>query len=151
MIQLVNRIPPNMAPEAYVTYRILAPITTHWMPATCEQVECEAFIYGWTIAVDEATELGQRQAHYIRHDRTRSARESRSDAGLTVFDFGAGQQCFAASQHKRQVRPDQFIVDGGDWRGNPRRVERRVHTDAKFWVEDFAENQDKLHTLIEKG
>lgn len=147
----LNRIIPNMPAEAYATYRVLAPISTHWIPATCEQVSCLDFLSGFRIDIDEATELGQRQAHFIRHDKTRSCAETRTETGLTRFTYQPGNKCFSADQHKRQVRPDRFLVDGGDWRGNPRGIARREHTRAEFWIEDFAENQDRLKTLIERG
>jgi hypothetical protein len=55
--------------------------------------------------------------------------------------------------NKHQVRlekPEIFIVKGGDHRGNPKGTPTRVHTKAEFWVEEFAETQDKIQTQIEK-
>lgn len=140
---------PNMEPQHYKTYRVLAPVSTHWVPAKCEDVDCLPHREGFSITVDENLPLGQGQAHYIRHDKTRMHKETRLETGLTKFDFPAGTTCFA--QHKKQIRPDQFVVDGGDWRGNPMNTPRRIHTKAEYWVEDFAENQDRLKTMIERG
>jgi hypothetical protein len=44
-----------------------------------------------------------------------------------------------------------FYVKGGDYRGNPRRVAPVIHKDPDLWVEDLAENQDRLAQLIKRG
>lgn len=143
------RIEPQMPPEAYKTYTVAMPLATHWRPATCAEVGCKAYLYGWRTIVDERTELGQRQAHYIRHDRSRRHSEERQPDGVTAFTFGAGQTCFR--EHKTRLgRPQRYIVRGGDWRGNPR-GEIREHVRGDDFVEDFAEHQDKLATRLERG
>jgi len=150
--QSLNRIPPNMTPDAYKTYRILAPLETHWRPATCEEFDCAAYLNGWVTTIDESTALGSKQAYFIRHNKTRRYTEDRLSSGLTQFSYGPGNECFASSTHVVSVgRPDRLIVDGGDWRGNPLGTPRVVHTNPEFWVEDFAENQQKLAETIEKG
>jgi len=68
--------------------------------------------------------------------------------GLCVFTFYPGQQCF--TQHHVSDRPQMFVVRDGDHRGNPTR-RQRIHSQGKFWVEDFAEHQAKLAEQIEKG
>ena len=150
--QELNRIPPNMTPDAYQTYRVLAPTRTHWRPATCEEVNCDSFINGWRTIVDENTELGQKQAYFIRHDKERSATAIRTPEGLTEFTFSPGQPCFLRRQHKTRVgRLDLFVVDGGDFRGNPRGTPRVVHTKPEFWVEDMQETFDEVNEVIKRG
>lgn len=144
------RLPPNLNPEQYLTFSVLAPVKTHWRQATCVEVDCPAYLKGWTTTVDESTELGQQQAYYIRHDGSRRAVETKLPSGLTEFQYEPGQQCFAAGQHKTQIKRDIFLSRGGDFRGNPTGY-RRVHTKAEFWVEEFSENQDTLQTMIDKG
>jgi hypothetical protein len=98
---------------------------------------------------DESTEVGQYWAKKFRQDKTRSFREERNEYGMTVFHFPPGTPC----GNKHQVRlpkPEIFIVKGGDHRGNPKGTPTRVHTKAEFWVEEFAETQDKIKTQIEK-
>lgn len=143
------RIEPNLPAHLYKTYEIRAPLKTHWRKATCEEVRCPDYERGWKTTVDESTDLGKRQAHYIRHDRTRKHAENRLPSGLTEFTFSPGQTCF--DSHKTRLEIDEIFVErGGDWRGNPRR-EGRMHTNAEFWVESFAEHQDKLKTALERG
>lgn len=153
MVQRINRITPGLGAQHYKTYRIWRPATPqYWRPATCAQVDCEPHRHGWTTSVDERTELGQRQAWYIRSASARSFSEHRDDAGLTVFTFAAGQSCFRSDEHKVAVeREPLYLVRGGDWRGNPAGIPARAHVRPSEWVEDFAEHQDKIHTVRERG
>lgn len=144
------RIDPSLPAAAYKTYQIVSPISTHFRPATCDEVSCPNQANGWRTAVDETADLGQGQAHYIRKDSGRRFAEHRDSAGLTVFEFAPGQQCFA--EHKLSLeRPERYLVRGGDHRGNPLRVQPVVHTKPEFWVEDFAGHQQYIADQIEKG
>lgn len=149
----INRITPNLPASAYRTFQITSPLSTHWRPATCEEAECQSFLNGWKSAIDESTELGQKQAWYIRKQSGRKHTESREEQpGLTVFTFEAGQSCFSAGQHKVPVgRPEFYLVKGGDWRGNPTGMSTRKHSKPEHWVEDMQEGFDKLRTAQERG
>jgi hypothetical protein len=148
----MNRIEPQLPADAYKTYAIVAPKSTHFVPATCEQVDCAHYLHGWQSVIDETTELGQRQAHYIRKESGRAFRERRREDGLTVFFFEAGQPCFDAQRHQRRLdRPELYIVRDGDHRGNPRGTAQRQHVRPADWVEDFAEHQQGLADEIAKG
>ncbi len=144
------RIQPNMPARDYVTFRILAPYRTHFGPATCEDVECKAMANGWHSLIDESTDLGQKQAHYIRRGSGRSFKESRTPEGLTDFYFRPGQDCFAQHVYRNEM-PAAYVKQGGDFRGNPMRIQPVTHTKAEFWVEDFSEHQDKVKTILERG
>lgn len=146
----MNVIQPNMRPQDYITFRILAPVRTHFGPATCEDVDCKAMINGWSSLIDEATELGQKQAHYIRKISGRSFKESRTPAGLTEFIFTSGQNCFAQHVYRNEL-PARFLVQGGDHRGNPLSIRPVEHTRPEDWVENFALHQDKVKTILERG
>jgi hypothetical protein len=142
---MVNRLQPQLPPQHYKTYSILSPLSTHFRPGTCDEAGCLAQRNGWRTRVDESTDIGARQAHYIRNQSGRKFTEDR-EAGLTVFTFEAGQRCFTA--HKVPLeRPELYVVRGGDWRGNPR-GDRRQHTSADAWVNDFGEHQDRIHRAI---
>lgn len=132
-----------------VSYRILNPISTHFRPATCEDVDCEHYLSGWQSLIDESTDLGQRQAHYIRKESARRYTESRNGAGLTVFTFEAGQSCFGASKHRTNVGLNPlFAVDRLNDSG---RVSRRVHSSAGSWGDDLHTHTDDLLGEIGKG
>lgn len=149
----VNRVTPTMPAAAYKTYRIWRPDEPGYMrPATCAQVECAPHVHGWTTTVDESSELGQRQAHYIRAVSGRHFTEERDPVGLTVFTFPPGERCFDEAAHRRPVeREPLYLVQGGDWRGNPRQTRARVHPKAQDWVDDFGEHQETLADRLAQG
>ena len=137
----VNRITPNLPVGAFKTYEIRIPQETHFRPGTCEEAECSMYLNGWLSKIDESTELGQKQAHYIRKQSGRKFTETRNEVGLTEFTFEPGQSCF--SQHKvRLDKPELYVVRDGDWRGSRGII--RKHSRASDWVEDFQENQQRL-------
>lgn len=147
----VSRIEPVGRPEHYKTFSVTAPKRTHWRPGTCEEVRCEAYRHGWVTTVDLGTDLGQRQAHFISHDKTRSWSMQRPSERIVKFVFGPGQKCFAADEHRVRIpKPDNFLVVGGDFRGNPR-GERRRHVNGLDWAEECAEHVDKINTAHRRG
>jgi hypothetical protein len=146
----MGRIEPVGPVQAYKTYQILTPLSTHFRKATCAEAGCSRYLNGWETRVDETTDLGQAQAHYIRKDSGRGFSERR-EAGLTVFRFEPGQRCFQSETHQvRLERPEIFIARDGDHRGNPtQRVVR--HENPDHWVEDFAEHQQRIADELERG
>lgn len=146
--QQLSGIPPAMPAAAYKSYVIRVPLATHWNTVTCADVDCEHYAGGWDSLIDEGTDLGRRQAHYIRKESGRKFTEEREPDGLTRFSFEAGQRCFR--QHRaRNQRPERFIERGGN---HLQAVgPRREHTRPEFWVESFSEHQERLKTLMERG
>lgn len=144
------RILPLMGPDRYKTYGFARPLKTHWQQASCEDIDCQFFLEGWVTVVDESSDLGQKQAYYIRHDRSRRYSESRNEAGLICFTFPPGQRCFGSGSHRqpREILP-RFYVKNGDWR--IKEPPSRFHSTPEQWVEDLSEHQDRLATLIERG
>lgn len=144
---LLNRIQPGMPAANYKSYSLRAPLSTHWRKATCEEYECEAFRFGWVTLVDTATELGQLQAHYIRHDRSRRHHEDRGPDTMVSFTFLPGQEMFPCESHNHRVgvgRPPLMLVTGGDWRGNPRGTPTVNHRRIEDWIDDCASHQERL-------
>jgi hypothetical protein len=140
----LNRIKPAGPVQAYQTYQAAAP-HDQTVLAACRTVGCGAYLHGWDTVVDEQTDLGRRQAAYIRQQSGRSFKELRSEGGLTVFRFDAYQRCFA----DHRTRPARWLVRGGDWRASTGLV--REHTRPDDWVEDFAEHQDRLADRLRQG
>jgi hypothetical protein len=154
-----------MPVQAMQTYQVTAPVATHYRPATCVEVDCDAHRYGWVTKVDESTADGQFLAGILRGacrpvsapavNGTRRYIESRDESGMTLFEFPAGQLCFrmeASSEAPHIVpldRPENYLVRGGDWRQHL--GVSRVHVSADEWVEDFAENQNRVIQRIERG
>ena len=146
------RIEPAFPAHAYKTYAFARPLKTHWHKASCEDVDCTAYLNGWVTRIDESTELGRAQAHYLRHDRSRSHAEQKTPDGITEFMFGPGQRCFKSADHKLPIGRDPvFLVKGGDYRGNPRNTPTRICRNAGQWIEDFDEHQHLLLDAIQRG
>lgn len=141
---------PAMPVTAYRTFQIAAPRSTHFRVGTCAEAGCEEYERGWTSRIDETTEFGQAQAHYIRKDSGRRFREEKRPDGFTMFAFEPGQKCFRREHLIRLDRPEHFVVRDGDWRGNPTKRRMR-HKNAIEWVEHFQEHQDQLRSAMERG
>lgn len=137
-----NRPEPRLPVQAFKTYALLSPISTHRRPATCAEVHCTAYERGWTTRVPRTSDL----AEFIRagtHGR-RFTETTMIDGAEAEFMFPPGQPCFRAGQHTVPLeREPLYIVRGGDWRGNPT-GEKRQHVRAADWVDDFAEHQDRI-------
>lgn len=140
-----------------VAYKIRANV--HYVPSTCEQVDCQRYREGWQSAIDESTSLGQGQAHYIRHDSGRSFREYTAaewnekmrhraeEAGekwtdipnsMTVFSFAPGQRCFKSDEHQRTEAHTPLFLVGG------REGLIRKHSNADSWADDLRTHQDNI-------
>jgi hypothetical protein len=144
------RLAPAGPVQAYRTFQATMPKGPEFQrPATCEEVECEAWLYGWVTRVQAGTDLEQT----IRHSGRTWKRADLVD-GWWEFEFAAQTNpCFRASQHRTMVRPDipqLLVVRGGDWRGNPT-GERRVHQRPEDWAEHLHEHTAELAERIEKG
>lgn len=146
----LNRLPAALPATAMQTFQIVAPKETHTRGASCEDVECQAYKNGWRMRIDLQTPLGQAQGRYIKYDSGRSYKVIGQQDGIVELEFAPNQPCFA--EHRvRTDRPEIYRVKGGDHRGNPLKTLTRVHKKPEFWVEEFAENQDRLKTQIERG
>lgn len=142
---MINRISPAGDVEHYQTYSISAGSDVSVI-AACKDVGCPHWNHGWETTVNELSGLGQAQAAYIRTRSGRAFTERKTAEGLTVFRFEAFQRCF----QEHRTRPDVFTRRHGDWRGNPSGNVYR-HTNASDWAEDFAENQQRLADIQQKG
>lgn len=143
----LNRVDPALPVQAMKTYAIASPVATHYRDGTCEEAGCLAHQHGWQTSIDESTDLGQRQAHYIRKLSGRRFTERRTEVGLTAFGFVAGQQCF--TRHKVSLeRPEFYLVRAGDWRGDPRGDSSHFFTGPDPWVNDFGEHQDRIARVV---
>jgi hypothetical protein len=144
------RLTPTVGPEHMRSFSIRAPLETHWRKATCAEVNCQHYLRGWASEVDESIDLGQFQASYIRTESGRGFRESRTESGLTRFEFLPGQRCFHSDEHR--VRDNDvaelYVVRDGDWRGNPLRTPA-VRLSADGWVNEFGENQERVIKIRE--
>lgn len=144
----LNRIPPALEPQHMKTYQIVAPTRTHWRSATCLEVNCQHYIHGWATTVA----VGGRDEAIIRTSGRRFI-ERKQPGGFIQFMFYPEQPCFRATAHRVPLEREPFYLvhPQGDHRtirpGSP----HRRHTRAGLWVEDFAEHQDGIAKVIERG
>lgn len=148
----MNRITPSVGAEHYKTYQITAPVSTHFVTGPCDgdTFTCRAAENGWKMRIDLSTDLGQAQAYYIKYESGRKYTSEKVGDQLFELTFASGQPCFGVHR-KRIDRPENYVVKGGDFRGNPRGIAPRIHTKPEFWLEDFAENQDRIAEARRKG
>jgi hypothetical protein len=150
----LNRITPRLQPQDVQTYNMSLPLRSHWHRVSCEEYECEFFLEGGVLTVDISTELGKKQYDYVTHDKTRKYSMQRESMYVFKFVYPPGQRGFAGEKHDHLMptgRPHVYTVTGGDWRGNPRQIPRRVHTRPEDWVEDFSIHQDAIATIVQRG
>lgn len=132
------RIPPKLAVQSMQTFAIARPAATHTAPATCAEVNCEAYTHGWTTRVP----AGSIQEDYIRRGSARKFTAEANADGTVSFTFEAGQRCFASDSHRRPLnRPATFAKFGGDWRGRTSDV---IIMNSDDWADDFAHHQQRL-------
>jgi hypothetical protein len=137
---------PGLPVHAKQTYSIRMPPSTHTRKATCAEVDCPDYLHGWRLRLDG---LQPADVHAVRHCGRRYV-ETHLAEGETWLVFEAGQPCFRSQSHTVQVRPELYVIRGGDHRGNPR-GDRRVMSSAQAWVDDFGEHQEKLADKQKEG
>lgn len=143
----ISRIRPLMPAHQYKTYGAARPLTTHWVKATCEEIDCEPWRLGWSI---NAAVLSEQDKAAIKDAGYRWIVVDVAD-GETQWIFEAGQPCFKSSTHQRETgRSPVFYTRPGDWRGNPEGG-RATEMRPEDWVDDMAHHLDRLRSEIEKG
>jgi hypothetical protein len=127
---------------AYQTYSIKAPLSTHFRPATCEEVDCPDYRFGWKVHLEGIPEN-------LRHTALSSGRKYRIEQeaeGLTWLVYEAGQKCFQNSRHRTRVeRPEMYLVRGGDLRGNPTGQDLRRPEGGLTHGKDLRQGLDHAH------
>lgn len=129
-------------PEQYQTYSLSAPLATHWRPVTCAEVECDEYVRGFAVVVP----VDSPQADYVRADRTRRHRESRTPDGLARFEFEPGTAPFSDPRHDHRAptgRPPLYLVRPGAM-GVYDRAATRVHSGPDPWVDDCRTHLERL-------
>jgi hypothetical protein len=146
---MLFRPDPQMPSGAYKTYGLVRPLKTHWRRATCQEIECEAYVKGWITRVP----MGSEQAQYIlsnAHGR-KYIDITPLESSEHEFLFKCEQTCFGSADHRVPIERDPiYLVRDGDFRGNPTGWRIR-HENADDWVEDFGSHQDVIKTMTERG
>jgi len=141
------RLPPKMGTRSYKTYQIASPINTHFRPATCAEIECEAYTNGWTF---READLDEKLRYIVTHAGKRYERKRLTDNGDWYLVFAPGQPCFGASNHVVTLeRPELYLVGRGDWRSYSPRDAKQLRPED--WLDDCRNHQDKLATVFNQG
>lgn len=143
------RVAPRMTPQAYRSFEVHSPLSTHYRSATCAEVECQHYLSGWLSRIDMSTPLGVQQARAIKASGRTFTEESVTGT-VVVLRFAAGQACFQAPHKVPTGRPELYVVRDGDWRGNPTGRSRK-HKQPVLFVEEFEENLSRIRDRIEQG
>jgi hypothetical protein len=130
------------------TFQLDQPLHTHFRRATCQEVECQAYAYGWKMGFDLSDPDKRSAARRIRDHSGRTY--THVIVGNTItFTFAAGQQCFAKHRVPLEREP-LMIVRRGDWRGNPT-GERMQHKSPDSFLDHWESDLDQLKTIRERG
>lgn len=142
-----NRIQPLGQAQDYRTFQIVSPLSTHWRPATCVEVDCAQYLNGWRVRVEG---LPPEMLHTAK-TAGRKFTELHVAEGENWLVYEAGQACFRATEHKKLLdRQEIYIARDGDFRGNPTGQVRK-HTRPEFWIEDMQENNSRVADRLQRG
>lgn len=135
---------PKLPVQAMQTHHILAPTSTHFRRATCEEIGCLPFHHGWVLpleGLDEGDIWQARNAGRRYHQQT-------NEDGAHFLYFEAGQPCFRAATHTKRVdRPELFIVRNGDWRGSDGEEPIRF-SGADAWADHLGTSLDRIASRL---
>ena len=122
-------------------FQASAPLATHWRPATCQEVDCEAHLLGFKLVLDEEAHADQIDAlRTLRHGRHFT--EHHEVEGFIEFRFPAGQRCF--KHHTTGIGRDPIMLHGVN-------AQVRQHVRAKDWHEDFNETSYQIQEQRKRG
>jgi hypothetical protein len=143
----LNRLDPVGKVWDYRTFQVMSPLSTHWRPATCAEVDCPQYLKGWKVRVEG---LPPEMVHTAKTSG-RKYTELHVAEGENWLVYEAGQPCFKASEHRKLLdRQEIYIARDGDFRGNPTGNVRK-HTKPEFWIEDMQENNSKVAERLQRG
>lgn len=125
------------------TYQIVAPVPTHFRPATCEEVDCAAWRNGWKTLVASNSDA----ALYIRSGASGRRFTEFNDShdrsiGMTEFVFEPGQKCFAVDKHVVPLERDPLfrVRESG---------QTTTHVRADDWADDMSTHLDRVRRIRE--
>ena len=120
------------SPRQYVKRHIVQ-TAEHFMAADCKETGCPHYEFGWTTTIDEQTDLGRKQARYIRKEAKRKYTEQNNAVGLTLFYFESGQKCFTAHKVQTGEAPIKLVTKADG---------RMVRQEAQRW---FGEANEEVY------
>jgi hypothetical protein len=131
----------------YKNYALRAPAKTHTRQATCAEVECRAYVNGWTLVKEELTaEL----LHIATHSGRRY-REVDIESGKTLLVFEPGQICFGFKTHRVTMDRPAFFYAGQGRHDVFSIRNARQYDKPEQWMDDMHCDSDKATNRLERG
>lgn len=150
----VMQMAPLADPRAYRTFRVVAPVSSHWRRVSCAEYACADWTNGFFIDIDTSTDLGMAQYEYLsKKDKSRKGIMQRMTWTIVRFTYPPGSRPFDGNAHEHYHpigRPPYYLVHDGDWRGNPTGF-KRFFQRPEDWVDMSANHQDQLAHNVQKG
>lgn len=135
----------QMPVGSYKTYRSSSPLATHYRKATCEEVDCPAYMNGWSYKVSDLT--GELVDAIKRSGKNWRRVKLTEEEDYLVFD--SGQQCF--DTHQVSLDRPAFYYVGRGHSSVFRTRNAFQHRRAEDWIDDFATHQNRIIEAIERG
>lgn len=147
-MQKIFRPKPVGPPNAYETFRVAQPLSTHYRRATCAEIDCKAYREGWTFKLDQ---IDAQMMHVIKQSGKRYRRQELGNDVYLVFE--PGQACFAARSHTIPLqRPPFFFRGKGDHRlFRVRKGETISFGHADDWRDCMIDRLEIIHRTSRKG
>lgn len=118
-------------------YRTTSPITSREHILSCQEADCKNYQNGWKVREDG---LPADLLHYVTNSG-RVYQRVQISVDETWLIFKSEQKCF--DKHVSPYRPAFYYSKD--------RNGVRTHTEAKFWIEEYAENLGAIQDRVEKG
>lgn len=136
---------PKMEPKNYRTFGASSPLKTHYRPATCQEVNCQAYANGWSFDVAVLSKA----AYYKVTHAGKHYRKVTLSPTQQYLVFSPEQPCF--DSHVVPLdRPEILYTGRGDWRIFNRNHARVIKSADEF-ADRFGTHVQLLREHIKRG
>lgn len=160
LIRKLTRVEPVGPTQAYKTFAVRSPLSTHYRRATCEEIDCPDYLHGWYLKIEGTPEdlLYTARNSGRKYTIGEVLIELKDDEDNVVsteifkaFIFEAGQACFRASTHVKSLeRPEFFFAGRGDHRSFSIRKAQQFERPDQF-VESFEDHLARIRHALQQG
>lgn len=92
-------------------FRIGSPLSTHFTPVTCAELNCPEYLYGFIVHADSDTAIGQQQIIHIQTSG-RIYNSWWTEDGIVTFTFNQGQNGLTPHWRRLPAPPNYVIING---------------------------------------
>lgn len=156
----LTRMEPVGPTQAYKTFAVRSPLSTHYRRATCAEVDCADYLHGWYLKIEGTPEdllyIAKHSGRRYRVGEVVIEVKDAEDKVVTteIFNaliFEAGQSCFRETTHVKSLeRPEFFFAGRGDHRSfSIRKAEKFDRPD--HFVESFEDHLARIRRALQQG